>query len=140
MAELVDPSNALYAVIEARWSEGPERFVIAYRDEQSLRQVIAAPSIVGVGFINREEALASAERWLPVARRSKHGLGASVDKAEKYQRGSRSAKRRPWDGLCVAETRTIAYRVLQHGVAMAIMVFYSRNIVSATIRSFIGVS
>jgi hypothetical protein len=39
MTELVDSSIAQYAVIEARRTEGPsERFVIAYPDEESLRE------------------------------------------------------------------------------------------------------
>jgi hypothetical protein len=140
MTDLIDPLSALYAVIEARWSDGPERFVIAYRDEESLRHVIAAPSIVGVGFITREEALASADCWLPVARGSKQSLRASADKAEKHQCGLRSAKRRLGDGFRVAETRRIVCRALQHAAAMAIMVFYSRNIASAAIRTVIGAS
>jgi len=42
MTELVDSSIAQYAVIEARRTEGPsERFVIGYRDEDSLRELIA---------------------------------------------------------------------------------------------------
>jgi len=44
-----------YAVIEARRNE---RFVIAYRNERSLREFIAAPCIVASGFASREAALA----------------------------------------------------------------------------------
>jgi len=47
-----------YAVIEAMCSQGPpERFVIPYRNESSLRQVIADFCIVATGFPSREEAL-----------------------------------------------------------------------------------
>ena len=46
MTELVDSSIAQYAVIEARRTEGPsECFVIAYPDEESLRDLIAGPSV-----------------------------------------------------------------------------------------------
>ena len=101
MTDVVDSSCALYAVIEARWSEGPpERFVIAYRDEESLRDVIAAPSIVGTGFITREEALVNAGCWPPVFRGSTQTLMPSIDIAEKHhQRGFSSAKRRLVDVL-----------------------------------------
>ena len=52
-----------YAVIEVRWNEVfRERFVIAYRDEESLRELIAAPSIVGIGFSSREAAAAVVPR------------------------------------------------------------------------------
>ena len=44
-----------YAVIETRRNE---RFVIAYRNERSLREFIAAPCIVASGFASREAALA----------------------------------------------------------------------------------
>ena len=47
-----------YAIIEAMCSQGPpERFVIPYRSESSLRQVIADFCIVATGFPSREEAL-----------------------------------------------------------------------------------
>ena len=143
MTDMVDSSCALYAVIEARWSEGPpERIVIAYRDQESLRDVIAAPSIVGTGFITREEALANAGCCRPpVFRGSTQILMPSIDIAEKHhQRGFSSAKRRLVDALCVAGTRRIACQALRHAVAVAIVVFYSRNIVSAAIRSLIGAS
>jgi len=39
--------------------------VIAYHDEQSLRDLIAAPSIIGPGFASREEAIANCERRMP---------------------------------------------------------------------------
>jgi hypothetical protein len=56
---LVNSPIAQYAVIEARRTEGPsERFVIAYSDEESLRDLIAGPSIVGCGFASHQEAQA----------------------------------------------------------------------------------
>ena len=59
MTELVDSSIAQYAVIEARRTEGPsEPFVIAYPDEESLRDLIAGPSIIACGFATRKEAQA----------------------------------------------------------------------------------
>jgi hypothetical protein len=50
-------SGVAYAVIEARWCEAPaDRFAIAYREEESLRDLFAAQSIISVGFRSREEA------------------------------------------------------------------------------------
>jgi hypothetical protein len=58
--ELIDFSKVRYAVIEALRSEGAsERFVIAYRNEQSLYDVIAESCIIGFGFSSREQAVAS---------------------------------------------------------------------------------
>lgn len=46
-----------YAIIETlRLDFGPERFVIAYRGEQSLRALIAAPCIIATGFASRNTA------------------------------------------------------------------------------------
>lgn len=142
MTELVDSSCALYAVIEARWSQGaPERFVIACRDEESLRDVIAARSIVGTGFITRMGALANAACWPPVLRGSKQSPMSLTDMAKKHhQRGFSSAKRRLVDVLSVTGAGRIACQALRHAVAVAFVVFYSRNIVSAAIRSLIGAS
>ena len=58
-----------YAIIEALQIEpGPERFVIAYRTEQSLREFIAAPRIIAFGFSSRAEATATLDDHLPVGR------------------------------------------------------------------------
>jgi hypothetical protein len=60
MKELVDFSLLRYAVIEAlKVDADPERFVIAYRTEQELHDVIAAPCIIARGFSSRKEAEAS---------------------------------------------------------------------------------
>jgi hypothetical protein len=133
---LVDSSSAQYAVIEARRTEGPsERFVIAYPDEESLRELIAGPSIVACGFASREEAqtnidtdFCSAAAWKKTPR----------DRAEKYQRGVLSAKRRLGSGFNLMQTQRIVRGFLRAAVAGAILIFYSRNAVSTVIRSFVG--
>ena len=44
-------ADVRYAVIEAFQTEGgPERFVLAYRNEQSFRDLVAAPCIAAFGF------------------------------------------------------------------------------------------
>jgi len=142
MSELIDSSNLRYALVEAHWSEGPaERFAIAYCNEQSLRDVIAAPSIVGFGFASREEALAGLAGCLPTATGSKHMSRApAVDGAKEYTRSVHSARRQVGNWLSHAEAWKTARRALQHATAVAIVVLYSSNMVSATIRRFIGAS
>jgi hypothetical protein len=57
-------------MIEARRIEGPsERFVIVYPDEESLRDLIAEPSIIACGFTSHEEAQANidADFWTAAA-------------------------------------------------------------------------
>lgn len=63
-----DVSEVRYALIEGvRTKAGHERIVIAYPTERSLRDLIAAPSIIAFGFYSREEALADACACLPTA-------------------------------------------------------------------------
>jgi hypothetical protein len=66
--KLVDFLEIQYAVIEAlRTEAGPERFVIAYRNEQSLHDTMAAPCIIAFGFSSREEAAANAKAHVSAA-------------------------------------------------------------------------
>jgi len=59
MGRLAYCSTVRYAVIQAsNKKDHPERLVIAYADENWLRHLIAAPSIVGLGFESHEEAMA----------------------------------------------------------------------------------
>jgi len=48
--ELVDTSTWQYTVISVRSGPDRERLVIAYLDEETLRGLIAAPSIVALGY------------------------------------------------------------------------------------------
>jgi hypothetical protein len=58
MGGLIHCSTVRYAIIQASSKKNdPERLVIAYPDEKCLRDLIAAPSIVGFGFTSREEAM-----------------------------------------------------------------------------------
>jgi hypothetical protein len=136
---LVDSSIAQYAVIEARRTEGPpERFVIAYPDEESLRELIAGPSIIACGFASREEAQAKIDaNFWTVAAWKQTPKRAAVDGIEKYRRGVLSAKRRLGAGFDLTHTRRIVHGFLQAAVAGAILIFYSRNTVSTAIRSFV---
>ena len=51
MDKLIDFSGELYAVVEAIQTEAaPERFVITYRNERSLYDVLAASCIIALAF------------------------------------------------------------------------------------------
>jgi hypothetical protein len=110
MRDLVDDSTRWYAVIALRSKSPRERFVIAYSDEGSLRSFLAAPSIVGLGYGSRDEAVANIGRFAP-----------TVGDIRNFTRA-----------------RNIIRRILQHSVAAAIVFFYSRNLFSATVRSFVS--
>jgi hypothetical protein len=62
MNNRVEFANLKYAVIEAGRTEvSRECVVIAYPDEESLRDLIAERSIVALGFASRDNAAASIE-------------------------------------------------------------------------------
>lgn len=68
MRLLVGFSRLRYAVIEAlRIDSDSERFVIAYRHEQALQDLIAAPCIIASGFLSREDAEASIRSYISAA-------------------------------------------------------------------------
>jgi hypothetical protein len=137
---LVNLPIAQYAVIEARRTESlSERFVIAYSDEESLRDLIAGPSIVGCGFASREEAQAKidADFWTDAAWKGT-SRGAAVEAAKNSQFGVLSVKRRLGAAFDLTQTRRTVRDFFQAAVAACILVFYSRNAVSTLLRLFIG--
>jgi hypothetical protein len=128
-------SDVRYAVIQASSKKDrPERLVIAYHDEQSLRDLIAVPSIIGLGFASREEAIANLEGHMSDAARSKPKLRitamfylphANVDLAGRH-------------GL--VNHRRIPQSFVRSALAALIALFYSKNIVFAMIRMVLGAS
>ena len=67
MGALVQCSTVRYAIIQASSNkDDPERLVIAYPDENCLRDLIAAPSIVGFGFAVFTIARAFNNLWIAV--------------------------------------------------------------------------
>jgi hypothetical protein len=61
MSALLQFSNVRYAVIRLSSAKGsPERLVLAYPNEETLRGFIADTSIVGPGFSSRDEAACAA--------------------------------------------------------------------------------
>jgi len=135
MGVLVHCPSMCYAVIQASGKKDrPERLVIAYQDEDCLRDLIAAPSIIGLGFASREEAIANLEGHTSDAAPSKqklripamfHATHANVELA----RGHGPVKH-----------RRIPQSILQPALAAVIALFYSKNIVSVMIRMALGVS
>jgi hypothetical protein len=90
-----------YAVIEARQTEaglGSERFVIEYRNERSLHDVIAEPRIIAVGFSSREEAAASNTACVSAAHNKQVSRATVVDRIEKYHYGFHWTERRKGTG------------------------------------------
>lgn len=139
MSDLVDASTGQYAVIAVHRQPCPEQLVIAYPDEKTLRTIIAGASIIALGYDSRDQAAADIQPCAPMAGFLRKRLGtAPVGTNEKSPEKIRATKRRSigWFGL--VWTRSAVAHVLQHSVAAAIVFFYSKNILSATVRAFIS--
>jgi len=129
----VQCSGLRYAVVQASSNkDGPERLVIAYQDENCLRDLIAAPSISGLGFSSREEAMCYLE-------------GISADAAPwkltsritpTFQLGHKSNEFLNWCGL-VKKSRVLC-RIAQSTLAALIALFYSKNLIFTMIRMALG--
>jgi hypothetical protein len=145
--KVVDSGVMQYAVIAGLRTEvGIERFVIAYPSEESLRDLIAAPSIIAAGFSSREEAAAGSMASVAPAigceetleksasreterRHREHGF-AEPDSAE--LRGDRDSVFRKLARLIVTSYGDIA--------TAAIVLFSSTNAVSSVLRMALGSS
>jgi hypothetical protein len=139
MSELVDVSTWQYAVIAIRTQPRPERLVIAYPDERTLRSVIAAPSIIALGYDSRDHAVANIDRSTPMTVASQRRSPAElVSTNQKSQEETRAAKRRSANRYGLGWTRSFFGHVLQPSVAAAIVFLYSRNVLSATVRAFVS--
>ena len=78
MSRLVNASMRQYAVISLRTETRRERLVIAYPDERSLRDLLAAPSILALGYRSREEAQAYIDRCTTTVHASHRKLTATL--------------------------------------------------------------
>jgi hypothetical protein len=137
MNALLQITKLQYAVIQlSSITDPPERLILAYRDERTLRTLIAGPSIVGLGFGSPEEAVSSEDPALEKA------LGPApanqLDSAREGQHqpycgGGRTAAWSRFSSLL-----KLASGIVQFAFAATIWIFYSKNIVSATIRSVLA--
>jgi len=128
-------SSVRYAVIRAsRKKDRPERLVIAYHDENCLRDLIAAPSIIGLGFASRGEALANLEDHMAASAPSKQKPRITAMFYATHANGGLPS------GHGLVKPLRIPQSILQSALAAVIALFYSKNIVSAMLRMALGAS
>ena len=142
MNELVESSGLQYAVISGlRTETGPERLVIAYPNEKSLRDLLAASSILAVGFSSREDAVAGSRTPRPPAACGKQMPEASTrGRSEgQLQRFNRVDRRREGSSPFRRLTRVL-FMSYSEVAATVIAVYFSRNALSALIRMALGSS
>jgi hypothetical protein len=139
VSSLVDISMRQYAVISVRTVPPCERLVISYPDEKTLRDLLARPSIVALGYNSREEAEASICRCgttaQPLRRRSMATLLAKSTQALKEFVSSRLLTK---GAFSLARTQSNIDRLVQQTFVAAVVVFYSKNLLSAAIRAFVS--
>jgi len=132
MTGIVGYPRVQYAVIQAsRNKENPERLVIAYPDEKCLRSVIAASSIIELGFASREEATANMKQDMQDTTVSKQ-RPRTVPMFHKAQ------DNRHWQQRFGFLNLRGVRRVLQSSLSVVVLLFYSKNFLSTTIRMALG--
>ena len=137
MSALLQSADVKFAVIQVRSTKGsPERLVVAYPNEETLRGVIANPSIVNVGISSREEAASAAADALAkgTAPRKADGLSHSRPQLTLVH----AVRERLVSRTSFLPLRKLASSIVQLGFNAAFFVFHSRNAASATVRAFLA--
>jgi len=124
--ELVETSTWQYAVICVRSEPDRERLVIAYPDEKTLRNLIAAPSIVTLGYSCRADALKNIDR------------SAVLHTTLTFLTECRVVLRRVAGGFGLSGASRVMRSLLHNSLAATVIFFYSRTILSSTVRAFIS--
>lgn len=125
MDELVDSSTWRYAVISVRSEPDRERLVIAYPDEETLRDLIAAPSIVALGYTSRADALMNIDRCVTTKASLKRLLKTtSLHPSMTLLTECRAVLRRLAASFGVSGTSPIMRGLLHSGLAAALSFFY----------------
>jgi hypothetical protein len=135
MNDLVDTSAWRYAVISVRSEPNRERLVIAYPEEETLRDLIAPPSIVALGYTSRADALKNIDRSVT----TKASLRRLLKTASLHPKKTfLTVLRRHAAGFGLWGTSKVMRNVLHDGLAAALIFLYSRNVLSSTVRAFIS--
>jgi hypothetical protein len=150
--QMLDSSGMQYAVIAGLCTEtGPERLVIAYPNEKSLRDLIAAASIIAVGFSSREAAMAGGSS-LPTASPSYEWTPVAASPSYEWTpvaiagRTGRHQQRFPWakrqTEIASALRRLAEFLVASYNdvATAATVIFSSTDAVSSVIRMALGSS
>jgi hypothetical protein len=137
MSSLLQSSNVRYAVIQLSSAKGsPERLVLAYPNEETLRGLIADTSIVGLSFSSRDKAACAAGAAVSKGVTPCQADGVAGPHAE--ERLVRRLREQPAHRMKFSPIRRLARTIVQLGIAAAIFIFYSKNIVSATVRAVLA--
>jgi hypothetical protein len=142
VSEMVISSSVRYAVIAGlRTETGFERLVIAYANEKSLRDLIAARSILAVGFSSRERAVAGRNSSVRPAAASYEQMGETIAVwNEKCLQVFKWADRRAEIGSALRRAAGFLVSSYSDVSTTALVIFSSTNAVSSLIRMTLGSS
>jgi len=135
MGVLVRCLGVRYAVIQSSCNKDrPGRLVIAYQDEDVLRDLIAAPSILRAGVASREEAMANLK-----------GLAPDVTPSKQKPRIRTTFSATQEDGVFASGHSSVDHRriprsIFQSALGVLIALFYSKSLVAVMIRMALGAS
>lgn len=138
MSSLVHSSMLQYAVISVRSEPCCEQLVIAYPDEKTLRDLLAPQSILGIGYSSPEEAQANVNRWKTTAYLVRREVMAILVTAASSLKRFVANHEFPKGGFNLARIWSIIGDLLKHSFAIAIVVFYSKNVLSTAVRAVIS--
>jgi hypothetical protein len=120
-----------YAIVQVSCNKDrPERVAIAYDNERCLLDLIAAPSILKLGFASREEAMANLKSLALDAARSKQ----NSSNHEAHENGECA------DITAQLSIARLVHRILQSAVVILIALFHSKHFVWVMIRMALGAS
>jgi hypothetical protein len=105
-----------------------------------LRDLIAAPCIAAFGFSSREEAAARTKSSVSLATIQKQVLTTTVvERTEEHQHGSHRGEQLSETCSASPTIRQLLTAFYSDAVAAGIFVFFSRNIFSTAIRTFLAI-
>jgi len=140
MKSLANCPSIQYAVIRTCSAhDSPELLVLAYADEKSLRSLIANASIIALGFASRSAAQAAGRFHETVASQGMYAMSAIRNTSQRILLAFHFGRSRLTHALTDWKGHSDLYRAVQFISATAILVLYSRNVVSATIRTALGI-
>jgi hypothetical protein len=142
MNEMVISSSVRYAVIAGlRTETGPEHLVIAYANEKSLRDLLAARSIIAVGFPSREKAVAGRNCSMRPAAASYEQMRETIAVwSEKCLQVFKWVDRRAEIGSALRRVAGFLVSSYSDVSTTALVIFSSANAVSSLIRMALGSS
>ena len=139
MNDLVDTTTWRYAVICVRSEPARERLVIAYPDEQTLRDPHRSTWYCGARLRLSADALKNIDRCVTTTASVKRLLKAAVLHTNMtFFTECRVPLRRLAGGFGLSGTSRIMRNLPHNGLAAALIFLYSRNVLSSTVRAFIS--